>query len=114
MITAKRRAELNALETGGGQARSVIKLYDREFLDHALTITLTATLVAYGLYTVSTARPYMLYALFFVTFGLMRYLYLIYHENIGQTPEDILLKDFFILGSFVAWVLYNAAVIYIT
>lgn len=112
LITAKRRAELNASETNDGSARAVLKQYNKDFLDHSLTISITATLVTYGLYSVSSEKPYALYSVFFVTFGLMRYMYLVYYKNIGQAPEDTLTKDPYILGTSVLWLLYNALTLY--
>lgn len=112
LITAKRRAELNDEVTTDGSARSVLKQYNKDFLDHSLTISITATLVTYGLYAAASERPYAIYSVFFVTFGLMRYMYLVYFKNIGQSPEDVLTKDYFILGSLALWLIFNAAIIY--
>lgn len=112
LITAKRRAELNVSETNDGSARTVLKQYNKDFLDHSLTISITATLVTYGLYCVSSEKPYVLYSVFFVTFGLMRYMYLVYYKNIGQAPEDTLIKDPYILGTSILWLLYNALILY--
>lgn len=112
LVTAKRRAELNDLETKDGSTRSVIKLYNKDFLDHSLTMSVTATMVTYGLYSASLSRPYSIYSVLFVTFGLMRYMYLIYFKNIGQTPEDILTQDTYILLTVVLWIAYNSIIIY--
>jgi 4-hydroxybenzoate polyprenyltransferase len=113
LISAKRRAEF--FNHGGVQAqtRKVMKEYNEAFFDHLLTVATTASLVTYGLYVVSVDSPYLLYSLFFVAFGLMRYIYLVYKNNVGQSPEAVLFTDFWILGSVCGWLIYNIFIFYL-
>lgn len=112
LISAKRRAEFN--ELGENTAtREVIKFYNKDFLDHILTITTTASLVTYSLYVISTPHAhFLLYSVVFVAFGLMRYLYLIYRYNAGQSPEQTLFADKWIISTSLGWIVYNGLVFY--
>jgi len=47
-----------------------------------------------------------------VIFGVMRYLQLIYEENKGEAPEDILLKDKTLLTAVFLWLFMVMLVIY--
>jgi len=113
LISAKRRSEFCSL--GGEQAttRKVMQFYNKDFLDHILTITTTASLVTYSLYVISVDKPYLLYSLFLVSFGLFRYLYLIYRYNIGQSPELILFTDIWLIIAVIAWSFYTAFIFYL-
>lgn len=48
----------------------------------------------------------------FVIFGVMRYLQLVYEENKGEAPEDVLLKDKLLLATVFFWFLLVIFVIY--
>lgn len=111
LVIAKRRSEFCAM---GSEAttRKVIQCYNKNFLDHILTITTTAALVTYSLYVISIDKPYLLYSLFLVVFGLFRYLYLIYRYNVGQSPELVLFKDAWMILSVIAWSLYTVLIFY--
>ncbi len=112
LISAKRRAEFNAQGGEKATTRKVMQSYNKDFLDHSLTITTTATLVTYSLYVVSIQKPYIIYSLFIVTFGILRYLYLAYRYNIGQSPEQIIFKDPWILITILIWITYNGFIFY--
>ncbi len=38
-----------------------------------------------------------------VAFAIFRYLYLIYGRNLGGSPESLLYRDRWLLGSLIAW-----------
>ena len=73
-----------------------------------LTIVATACLLAYFLYAFlsDTGRnhPYLLATTPFVLYGLFRYLYVLYVENRGDAPEEVLLKDRPMLINVLLWV----------
>jgi len=110
LVTAKRRAELVSLGNDVG-TRKVIQDYDKGFLDTVLTITATSSIVSYGLYVVSVDKPYLIYSLFFVVFGMLRYLYLIHKKDYGQNPENFM-SDLWVGFVVIAWILYNGFVFY--
>jgi len=110
IVTAKRRAEFVTIgaETS---TRKVMRDYDKGFLDTILTITTTSCIVTYGLYVLSIDKQYLIYSLFFVTFSMLRYLYLVYKKDHGQYPENSL-SDFWIGFGVAGWIVYNSIVFY--
>ncbi|MBD3330256.1 decaprenyl-phosphate phosphoribosyltransferase [Candidatus Peregrinibacteria bacterium] len=103
LVSGKRRAELNNLGSKKKNSRMVIRNYNEEFLNHLLTISTTSVIVSYALYTVSIPKPYMVYTSIIVAFGLVRYLYLIYNNNVGEAPEQAVFKDGWVIGLFILW-----------
>ena len=90
-----------------------MQLYNKYFLDHALTITTNASLVTYSLYVISVDKPYLIYSFFLVSFGLFRYLYLVYRYNIGQSPELVLFSDVWIIMTVITWSIYTSFIFYL-
>ncbi len=95
---SKRRAELN--QVGSNKQRLVLQAYTVSFLDQLIGIVAPATLVSYALYTFSgvgganvPSNNLMMLTVPFVAYGILRYLFLIYRENRGEAPEEILIKD---------------------
>ena len=105
---AKRRAELSRLEEGAGRHRPVLDAYSESFLDAMVLICAAAMLLAYGLYTVSTATVAvhgtdLVLTLPFVLFGTFRYLYRLRHSGGGGDPSAELLRDPWLLGAATGW-----------
>jgi len=113
LISAKRRAEFHSVSVkeSSASSRMVLKSYSKEFLDHLMTITMTMSLVTYGLYVISMDKPYLLYSIVFVAFALFRYMYLVYSRNVGQSPEQTLVRDPWIVSSVLLWVIYNVMIL---
>ncbi len=110
IVTAKRRAEF-VLIGKNSNTRAVIQEYNKDFLNTILTITTTACIVTYGLYAVSMENPYLIYSIFFVTFSMLRYLYLVYKKDHGQYPENSLTDPWIGLGV-IGWGVYNGLIFY--
>lgn len=93
----KRRAELVLLADNANMHRRVLEGYTLRFLDQLITITATATVLAYSLYTFSAPNlppnHAMMLTIPVVLYGIFRYLYLVYVENRGGAPEEVLLQD---------------------
>jgi 4-hydroxybenzoate polyprenyltransferase len=96
---AKRRREL---ENAGGEAtrqREVLERYSPELLEGLLTITATASLMSYALYTIwpATVAKFgteaLLYTVPMVAYGLFRYLYLTKSSEKSEDPSQVLLTD---------------------
>jgi hypothetical protein len=112
---AKRRAEfgpaLSGKAAGQGATRQVLRHYSPQMLDVLMAVTVSMTLVTYGLYTVDAMTAAMhgtdnlIITLPIVTFGLFRYLYLIYREGAGEDTGRDLLSDAQIRLAVVAWAL---------
>lgn len=111
----KRRSELLRLEEGK-LTRPVLKDYNFEFLDQAISIVGAATVLSYILYTVAAETiskfktTNLIYTTPFVLFGVLRYLYLVYKRKIGEEPELLILFDSFLLADIT---LYFFAVLFI-
>ena len=114
----KRRAELDLLESEAGSHRQVLNGYSLELLDQLLTIVLSATLMTYCLYTISSPtssdNPVMLLTIPFVIYGLLRYLYLIRMAHIGGAPEEVVLKDRPMQVAILLWGLTVIAILYLS
>ncbi len=102
---AKRRGELVTL---GAEARESLTRYSAKFLDHALTITSSATLVCYALYAISSstalAHHGLVLTLPVVAFALLRYLLLVFGKDEGSDPDILLFKDHQLAVSLVLFV----------
>jgi 4-hydroxybenzoate polyprenyltransferase len=93
----KRRAEIALLAHGAGSHRKVLEGYTLPLLDQYIMIVSGTTIVAYSLYTFSAPNVpenhSMMLTIPFVMYTIFRYLYLIQVDNIGGSPEEILLTD---------------------
>ena len=92
--------------------------YNTTFIQQAITITATVTLVCYIMYTVSpevterfhTDELYL--TSFFVLIGLLRYIQLAFVDKKSGDPTQILLHDRFIQLILAAWLLSFGLIIY--
>jgi len=101
---AKRRHEVFVVG-GTGRHREVLEQYGPRFLDAMITVTATATISADAVYT-ATGEPathHLVVTFPFVLFGILRYLWLVFHEEQGGNPTDLLLADRQLLVAVVLW-----------
>jgi hypothetical protein len=71
-----------------------------------------ATVIAYAIYTVTSRDSKALAATIpFVVAGVARYLHLVHRHDMGEEPENVLLRDRPLLASIVAWVVVAAVVL---
>jgi 4-hydroxybenzoate polyprenyltransferase len=114
----KRRHELLSLGTAADRHRQVLTEYDPRFLDMMIGIVTAATVMSYALYTVSeeTVRKFqtdgLLATLPFVLYGIFRYLYLVYHKELGGDPTQQLLTDKPLLLNLGLWTLAVGVILY--
>ncbi len=103
----KRRSEVVGLGLAATRHRAALAGYTGPLLDQLVGITAIAALVTYAVYTVvSTSVPdngAMLLTVPFVAFAIFRYLYLIYGRGLGGSPESLLFRDRWLLGSVALW-----------
>jgi 4-hydroxybenzoate polyprenyltransferase len=106
----KRRKEM--IVTGGSPGhRFVFQHYSVELLNCLIIVSATLTIIAYSLYTVTyratgvQGTHRFIATIPFVVFGVFRYLYLIYRENNGGDPAEVLLKDRVILLNISLWIM---------
>ena len=115
---AKRRDDvLRMNETGEPPRRNTIR-YNLTFVNQAITVTGTVTLVCYIMYTVSPEvvsrfhAPYLYLTSIFVLVGLLRYMQLTVVDEVSGDPTKILLRDRFTQATVVAWIMAFLLIIY--
>ena len=113
----KRRAEIALLAHHAQSHRRVLEGYTLTFLDRLITITSTATVMAYSLYTFSAPNlpknHAMMLTIPFVLYGIFRYMYLVYVENQGGAPEEALFQDRPLLATVLLWGLTVVLIFYL-
>lgn len=81
--------------------------YNRNLLDHLVTVSGGAALITYAIYTAEISRQLgrveLVYTTAFVAFGLFRYLQSIYVYNQGGEPESIIVRDKLQLANIILW-----------
>ena len=110
LALAKRRGELAT--TGVEAGRPVLSGYSLPLVDQLVTIVAACTIVAYSLYTFESREgSAMMATIPFVVYGLFRYIELMHREDLGEEPENVLLKDVPILATIAAWAITSAAIL---
>lgn len=93
----KRYSELNSAGSNAITQRAVLGEYSQVFLSQLISVTSTATLVGYALYTFTASNVpedhSMMLTVPFVIFGLFRYLYLVNQTNEAESPERLIIRD---------------------
>jgi len=106
----KRRDELLKLKGVVGKTRPVLLGYSEAMLNALIGGSFALTSMMYALYTVwpHTVEQFgtrnLIYTLPFVLLGMGRYLYLVFLEDKGGRPHEILLVDLRLQIIVVAWV----------
>ncbi len=94
---AKRRHE--KVNLAGQGTRAALDSYDERLLDLLIAMTGSAALVCYSIYTLwpetvaKFGTPWLAATIPFVVFGLFRYMDLVYRQDKGDRPEQIMLTD---------------------
>ena len=121
LVLGKRRDDV-VLSVSAGSAtplRRASAAYNADFLNVALTLVATVTLVAYLMYTISpevTARfgtPYVYFTAVFVLAGILRYLQLAIVEQRTGSPTEVVLHDRFTQCCLLGWAITFGAIIYL-
>lgn len=116
LALGKRRHEVMFLNGEAVSHRPVLESYSVGFLDQLLQVVTTSTFIFYCLYSVKASpgtdiqSEKMMLTIPFVTYGIFRYLYLIYHKENGGSPTALLLTDPPLLTCVTLWL---AACIYV-
>ncbi len=115
LALSKRRQELVLLHGEAGSHRQILKEYSIPLLDQMITIVVTGIIMAYSLYTIeSTTGDHRLFVTVpFVLYGIFRYLYLVYMRMEGGSPEEVLLRDYHILGTVLICTVLIITVLYL-
>ena len=99
------------------EQRGILAAYTLPLLDQLITVAASAALVSYTLYTLASENlpdnHAMLLTVPFVVYGLFRYMYLVQHGDLGETPEDIIMTDVPLIIAIVLWLATAGAVLII-
>lgn len=118
LALAKRRDDL-VISKPGEVIRKSSQHYNLDFINACLSIFSGVIIVAYIMYTVSpevTQRlgtEWLFVTTVFVIAGIMRYLQITFVEKNSGSPSDVLVKDRFIIGTVLSWVISFYLIIYI-
>jgi 4-hydroxybenzoate polyprenyltransferase len=113
----KRRDELMKLVAGAGETRPALRGYSEPMLNALIGGSFALTAMAYALYTVwpDTVRHFgtrnLVYTLPFVLLGMGRYLYLVFLEDRGGRPHEILLVDKRLQAIVLGWIVTAVRII---
>lgn len=110
----KRRHELLLLQGDAANHRAVLEEYSPDLLDQLVAISTSATIISYALYCILKtpgAEEYynpahishMVWTIPLVIFGVFRYLYMVYRRDEGGAPEQLILRDKWLLADVVVW-----------
>ena len=115
---AKRRDDVLRMEAMGEAPRKNTIRYNKDFINQAITITASVTLVCYIMYTISpevVARAhtdYLYLTTVYVLLGLLRYIQITVVDKQSGDPTKMLLRDRFTQLVVVLWALTFLVIIY--
>jgi 4-hydroxybenzoate polyprenyltransferase len=118
LALGKRRHEYLSLRGTAAAHRPILAEYSEGFLDQMIAVVSASTVTAYALYTMSPETVGKFHTRFlpltlpFVLYGIFRYLYLLYHRELGGNPSDLLLSDRALLLNTLLWMAALIAIIY--
>jgi 4-hydroxybenzoate polyprenyltransferase len=115
LALAKRRGELVLVGAEATPGRPVLEGYSLALVDQLVTVVAASTVISYCLYTF-TARDSkaMMITIPFVIFGVFRYLLLMHRRDLGEEPEEVLLRDAPILLCIAGWAACAALILAVT
>lgn len=119
LVLAKRRDDVVIFEKTGVMVRESIKHYSLSFINYAIVVVASVTIVCYIMYTVSDDvemrmhTQYLYTTTIFVLAGILRYLQLTVVNVKSGSPTKVLLKDTFIQLCVLGWITFYFLLIYI-
>jgi len=115
---AKRRDDVVEWEMTGKSRRDGINRYNSAFMNQAITIVASLTMVCYIMYTISDSvmermgSQYLYLTSFFVLAGIIRYLQITIVDVNSGSPTKVLLKDHFIQLCIAGWLIAFGIILY--
>lgn len=111
----KRRSEIIILDDNATDHRKNLKDYIPEFIDQITSIVIACTIMSYSLYTFTAyEHMYMMLTIPFVVYGILRYLYLIYTQDEGGSPTELVLTDKHIIIDVILWGMTSGIILLLT
>jgi 4-hydroxybenzoate polyprenyltransferase len=109
---SKRRHELAVLGDIASVHRKNLREYSVELLDEMMNIMVSATIIAYTMYTFFAHQDrWMMASIPFVVYGVFRYMLLV-HRDGGGNPDTLLLRDRPLQITLLLWLAVVMTVIY--
>jgi len=111
MAFGKRRHEIYLLDEKATEHRSTLGEYSLDFLDGLIYALMSATVIAYSIYTIwpATVEKFhsrnMVLTIPFVVYGIFRYTFLVTQKKEGGSPSELLLHDVPLIITIVLWFL---------
>ncbi|HAA90631.1 MAG: Prenyltransferase UbiA [Thermoanaerobacterales bacterium 50_218] len=113
LALGKRRHELHLLEVTASEHRPSLENYSFAFIDQMVAVAASGTILSYSLYTfLAPTSQGLMVTIPFVVYALLRYLHIVYHQNLGGEPEEILLHDRPFQVAVVLWLVTSLLVLY--
>ena len=118
MGLGKRKHEAASLGEVAGEHRQALAGYQTELTDGLIWVTAGSTMVAYSIYTIwpetveKVGNQNLLYTIPFVSYGIFRYLTLVFAYGKGDRPGHLLLSDPPIMINALLWILVVATILY--
>jgi decaprenyl-phosphate phosphoribosyltransferase len=115
---AKRRDDVLIFNKSGDLMRKSVEGYNLQFLDIAMSIMASVTIVAYLMYSLSEEvmnrlhSEHLYFSVIFVILGIMRYMQITFVYQNSGSPTDILYKDRFIQLVLAGWIILLAFILY--
>ena len=107
IVFSRRYAEIRLSGPEIKKQRAVLSTYQGALIGQLLTISSTATIVSYILYTIEAPNlpdnMTMLLTVPVVLFGIFRYLHLLDTRSDAEYPEHLIFKDTQLLGTIAFW-----------
>lgn len=116
---AKRRDDVVAWEATGTSTRKGIDTYNTAFMNEAMAITATLTMICYIMCTTSQSviervgSEHLYITSVFVLAGIIRYLQIAIVDDRSGKPTDILFKDRFTRVCILGWLISYALILYV-
>lgn len=116
---AKRRDDVVMYEETGVKTRGNVDRYNVTFMNQAIGIVASITMVCYIMYSVSPevverfGTPYIYLTSVFVLAGIIRYLQVTIVDVKSGSPTQVLLRDRFIQTTLIGWGLSFAILLYL-
>lgn len=105
---AKRRNEYISQGSDASTSRESLTHYSRPALDALVVMFATGAAICYGIYTLQSSaakvHPALVLTAPFVFYGITRYVLLVFKQDEGGEPADLLFGDWHIIGSVVLFV----------
>ena len=107
IVLSRRYAEIRLAGIEIKKQRAVLATYQGALIEQLLTISSTATIVSYTLYTIEAPNlpdnMTMLLTVPVVLFGIFRYLHLLNTRSDAEYPEHLIFKDTQLLSTIAFW-----------